>query len=94
MNKMKIYKYLLKQDPVASQTVEIPVDAKILHVGEQHGELYVWAMVNTESTVVNYKFFVLGTGVPIDHLEIVSKFVGSVQMSSGLVWHIFYKVRQ
>lgn len=88
---MMIYKYPLKQDPTALQYVEMPASAMMLHVGEQYGELYVWAMVIPEATNVNYKFFVLGTGENIGHLEMASKFLGSVQMSNGLVWHIFYK---
>lgn len=88
---MKIYKYLLEQDPTALQIVEMPEGAKVLHVGEQFGELYAWAMVSPAATKVNYKFFVLGTGIDCGHLEIVSRFVGSVQMANGLVWHVFFK---
>ena len=88
---MKIFKYLLEQDPTALQYVEMPANATMLHVGEQHGELYVWALVNPDATTVKYKFFVLGTGVDIGHLEMVCNFQGSVQMQNGLVWHIFYK---
>lgn len=88
---MIIYKYKLEQNPVSLQNVEMPANAWILHVGEQYGELYVWAMVAPEATPVNYKFFVLGTGVSIGHLEMASEFIGSVQMSSGLVWHVFFK---
>ena len=88
---MKIFKYPLVQDPDRLHYVEMPAGAKMLHVGEQHGELYVWAMVNPNSTAVNYKFFVLGTGEDIGHLEMRCGFLGSVQMSNGLVWHVFYK---
>lgn len=88
---MKIYKYPLIQDPTQLQLVEMPAGATMLHIGEQHGQLYVWALVNENSTVVNYKFFVLGTGGDIGHLEMRSKFLASTQMSSGLVWHVFYK---
>lgn len=88
---MKIYKYPLVQDPTGLQLVEMPAHAKMLHVGEQHGQLYVWAMVIPEATKVNYKFFVLGTGTDIGHLEMACNFLGSVQMSTGLVWHVFWK---
>jgi hypothetical protein len=88
---MKIFKYMLDQNPTALQYVEMPAGATVLHVGEQYGQLYVWAMVIPEATVVKYKFFVLGTGEDIGHLELVCHFLGSVQMSNGLVWHVFYK---
>lgn len=88
---MIIYKYPLTQDFTAVQTVIMPAGAQVLHVGEQHGMLCVWAMVRQDATPVNYKFFVLGTGQSIDHLEFDVKFLGSVQMSTGLVWHVFYK---
>ena len=88
---MMIYKYPLKQEITAVQTVVMPAGARMLHVGEQYGDLYVWAMVRPDATPVSHKFFVLGTGQPIDHLEFDSKFLGSVQMSTGVVWHVFYK---
>ena len=88
---MKIFKYLLEQDPTQLQLVKMPANATILHVGEQFGDLYVWALVNPDATQVDYKFFVLGTGVDIGHLEMVCNFQNSVQMSNGLVWHIFWK---
>lgn len=88
---MKIFKYPLVQDPTSLQTVEMPDNALMLHAGEQYGELYVWAMVIPEATKVNYKFFVIGTGENMDHLEMSCKFLNSVQMSNGLVWHIFFK---
>lgn len=88
---MKIFKYLLEQDPTTLQILEMPEGAKVLHVGEQFGGLYAWALVSPAATKVNYKFFVLGTGIDCAHLEMVSSFAGSVQMSNGLVWHVFYK---
>ena len=86
-----IYKYLLEQDPTRLQLVTMPTGARVLHVGEQYGDLYAWAMVVPDATPVNRKFFVLGTGTPIGHLEMDVKFAGSVQMSNGLVWHVFHK---
>lgn len=88
---MIIYKYLLEQDPTQVQLVSMPKGARILHVGEQYGELYAWAIVRPDATNVNYKFFVLGTGTPIGHLEMDVMFANTVQMSNGLVWHVFYK---
>ena len=71
---MKIFKYLLEQDPTGLQIVQMPAGARMLHVGEQYGELYAWAMVHENATPVNYKFFVLGTGIDCGHLEIVCNF--------------------
>jgi pantothenate kinase len=88
---MKVFKYPLVQDPTALQYVEMPAEAMMLHVGEQHGELYVWALVSELATKVNYKFFVIGTGVSMDHIEFNAQFVGTAQMQNGLVWHVFYK---
>ena len=88
---MKIFKYKLVQDPTGLQHVSMPEGAMMLHAGEQHGDLYVWALVSELATVVDYKFFVLGTGVDVDHLEMASTFLTTVQMGNGLVWHVFYK---
>lgn len=91
---MKVFKYPLIQDPTGLQIVEMPADAMMLHVGDQYGELYVWALVSEHATKVNYKFFVIGTGLDMDHIEMNVQCVGTAQMQNGLVWHVFYKAAE
>lgn len=81
-----IYKYKLKQ--VDTQTVKMPNDAQILSVGEQDGELMLWARVDTANEKEARKIEIYGDGArALDEHEL--SFIGTVQMSAGLVWHIF-----
>jgi len=82
-----IYKYALKQTD--RQTLPMP-DARILSVGEQGGGLFLWAVVDTDATPHVRHFRIFGTGHPFDGET--RHFIGTVKMSSGLVWHVFEDV--
>lgn len=91
---MIVYKYKLEQDPGLVQGLTIPAGAKFLSAGEQHGELYVWCLLpNAEAMTYTRKVYVLGTGIEASHIQLGDiaslRFLNTVQMSSGLVWHIF-----
>lgn len=88
---MVIYKYpLIKAN---GGRLELPYRHVVLHAGEQNGELMLWAMVDDqldfslpETTTIGVS--VIGTGrelFPID----AEDYFSTVQMSNGLVWHIF-----
>lgn len=76
---------------VGKQAVAMPRFAHVLHAGEQDGKLYVWAKVNPIESVVEREFLVANTGVdlPPDDAAWPWWFVRTVQMSSGLVRHVF-----
>jgi hypothetical protein len=80
-----IYKYHLPvQDEV---TIDFPRYGKVLSVGVQHGETYIWAAVTTTDEVCRRRFHWRGTGHDINGL---SNFVGTVQLHGGaLVFHLF-----
>lgn len=98
-----IYKYPLKI--ADSQLVDLPADAYVLKVDEQSGELFVWALVDTEAQTEKREFRIVGTGNPVpDDLNLrYAKDAGitakdymffhlnSVVMSTGLVWHVFLR---
>jgi len=68
--------------------IKVPVGSSILHVGEQNGDIYIWFCIpvdEQESVVRN--FFAKPTGCVFD--DNVLKFIGTVQMVDGLVFHIF-----
>ena len=91
---MIVHKYKLEQDPTRLQEIEIPGEMWPLSVGEQYGELYLWAMTRPASHPLKHRFYVLGTGTDTSHIQLGDlehlKFLNTVQMSSGLVWHVFY----
>jgi len=59
----------------------------IVHVGEQHGIITLWVLVDPETKQRPYKIHILGTGRQIpDNLM----HIGTVITAGGaLVWHVF-----
>lgn len=84
---LTIYKYPLKITD--RQTVNMPFGAAPVSVGEQGGQLVVWAKVNTNHSCEPLSFRVCGTGHPVLDDE-TAVYIGTVQMENGLVWHVSY----
>ena len=97
-----IYKY-----PIAAggATVITGWFTKIVHVGEQNGELMLW-MENSltkpdfltgeekprdEEEKIELQVWALGTGWKYKEGQLGTH-IGTVQMSDGLVWHMFMKL--
>lgn len=102
--KKVIYKYRINQ---GGETKIKGLFGRILHVGEQDGELYLWAeniltrldfrsgeeIPRGEDEKVELSVFVIGTGWPyFDNDSVV--YVDTVQMSDGLVWHVFLREKE
>lgn len=85
-----IYKYTL--DITAHQSVKLQSGYKILSAGEQNGQLVLWSVVETDNNPEWITIEVVGTGHEIkepDPLFADWEYISTVQMSNGLVWHIF-----
>lgn len=80
-----IYKYLLQM--LDYQKISMPSEAIILHVGEQDGDIMVWAMVETDNPIESRHFKIYGTGHIIE--ENARRYIGTVTMRNSFVWHIF-----
>ena len=84
-----IYKY--KLDP--STHPAMPKGANVLHAHEQHGEIYIWAVVDDDAQMVTHRFRVVPTGVPLPDVVLDgSRYVGTVHINEVgqlLVFHIF-----
>lgn len=80
-----IVKY--KLEITDSQFVSMPRGAKLLKVGFQKDDLFVWAMVKNLDTKLRY-FGIYGTGHPIEFYEI-EIYLDTVFQNNGLVWHVF-----
>jgi hypothetical protein len=91
-----IYKYPL--EITDKQELAIPENAKVLSVGSQGGQLFVWiehvypaisGMVKCE----HFTFFIKGTGHAFeDNALLQPTFLGTVLMAEGsLVWHVYYQ---
>lgn len=96
-----IYKYPLAITD--TQTIDLPLESKILSVGYQGGdELVLWALVYPGHRPFPKTFRIIGTGHPIRDPDSL-RYIGTVQMksdpmddgqgniSSGqiYVWHVF-----
>jgi hypothetical protein len=86
MNKV-VYKY----GPlfVCEQQILLPIDKKILHVGEEQDQIYFWAEVDLFNPTETRTFTIIGTGwaVPPDH-----DYRGTVVLQSGFVWHLYERI--
>lgn len=78
-----VYKYPISYDDVFK--LELPVNAKVIHIAMQHGSPCMWVQLDLEMTRALRSFVVVGTGqrVPAN-----SEYVGSV-MDGIFVWHIY-----
>jgi hypothetical protein len=89
-NKRTIWKF--KPQPQQDYfKVNLPKNASILHVAEQHGGLAFWAMVDPEAEKEDAVFRIYGTGWEIaDDCEYVGTFM---QHGGAFVWHLFRVTR-
>lgn len=84
-----IWKYQL---PLTDEPVlNMPVNAKIIHVDDQHGVLCLWAEVDRDEELVPFltmprQFYVVGTGHTFDRTG--KRYLGSV-IQDSFVWHVY-----
>ena len=82
-----IHKYSLDTTREDKITVKMPRVAKIVMVGSQHGQPFLWAIVDTEHPLIERHYRLIATGQPIpgghDH-------VASFTRNNGeSTWHLF-----
>lgn len=82
-----VFKYEI---PIADGILEVdmPDNCKICEVNCQGESLFIWAIVDIHAPFYTNKFMVFGTGHKIDNAEKL-RFIKTVHMPSGLVWHVF-----
>lgn len=68
--------------------VDIPANAEIVHVREQHHRTIVcfWALVDPNAVMVRRTFFVQGTGGQVPPY---SRYLGTAMPSPDVVLHLF-----
>lgn len=88
---LKIFKYTLAS--IDRQTLELPKNAHILSVAEQHNNIVLYAIVDiTEKEKYSYIVRVYGTGQSLSFDEDLEKFefFGTVKLMDGmLMFHVF-----
>lgn len=82
-----IWKYILQPET----TVQMPREARILCVQEQHGNTCLWALVDPQQPRETRRFNTYGTG--FDMPENPGQYIGTFQVESGrLVFHVFEEI--
>jgi hypothetical protein len=88
---MKIFKYQFSFDENLNQHVvelELPQDARILHVDIQRDVPTLWCMVNPDAPLVKVLFYIYGTGQEVpENMWHINTF-----QSGQFVWHCFLKI--
>jgi len=79
-----IYKY-----PISAQmdlTIQMPVDARVVHVGRDHSQQpCLWVLLTPGPATQSRKFGIYGTGGQVpDHWEYVGTYA-----DLPYVWHVF-----
>lgn len=88
--KRRIYKYYLTNSQ--RQLVELPQGFQILHVGQQDGNLVLWAMVDVDAPTEKVPIMIFGTGHPIPE-DLFLYHIGTVQVGH-FVWHVFEDITE
>lgn len=88
-----VYKYPLNAAPVGDNhiiPVELPVNAQVLDVRDQGGQICLWALINPyEHEKEIREIAVIGTGWHIDN-GVLARHISTFQQAGGaLVWHAF-----
>ena len=83
--KKVIYKYTVE---VGYNTLYLPKDSIILHLGDQKGSLTLWVLLDLDEVLTElHEIYIVGTGW--SDIQDSWKYLGTVQQGS-LVWHAFY----
>lgn len=68
----------------------MPEGAQILSAQIQHGELYVWAVCDSDAPRLQRSFRIIGTGHEIDFDLDRARYINTFQLHDGaLVFHIY-----
>lgn len=68
--------------------IQMPVGAKVLHVGMQRSTITLWAAVDTDAQVCTREFMTQGTGQEKNPRIHDAIHLGTV-FDGGYVWHVF-----
>ena len=91
-----IYKYTLDRAGAESQSVEMPKNARILHVGGQGEKVCLWALVDTDhlNELRHFRIYPTGGALPEDLKEdprladYGDTYIGTAHCGP-FVWHVF-----
>ena len=77
-----------KLDVCDFQTIELPRNFRMLHIGMQCGEPCIWYECDTDEPLVELDIFCFGTGHPMDKLSSMI-YIGTVNQNDDFIWHFY-----
>jgi hypothetical protein len=80
-----VYKYPLNN--IGENELKLHRGFQIIHAGEQDGVVNLWVDSRTDNQKDDVTIVIYGTGHQMS--EYAQEHIQSVQMSNGLVWHIY-----
>jgi hypothetical protein len=86
-----IWKYVLDNRP-CRLTLFLPRGAEILHVANQNGQIFAWALVDPKQDLLFREIEIVGTGNSLD-THSSRKYIGTVHLDP-FVWHVFERYEQ
>ena len=88
-----IYKYKIDDEDYADPRIKLPAWSKILYVGVQKGDIYIWALIDKDENLSEYVTFrIVATGEDMEQYFLNSHdYIGTVQIES-FVWHIYKRI--
>lgn len=90
-----IYKYQLSlvRATATCKPVIMPFEARILHVGAQGDDMFIWAEIDTEASGMEWFFEVFGTGHEmLEDMGVERHHIGSLMMHDGAsVFHVYHR---
>lgn len=79
-----IHKYNIDQ---CGGIIQMPAGYEIISAQNQNEKIVIWAIVSAGNPLVDVWIAIYGTGFTIPNRN--EMFIATVQMSNGLVWHLF-----
>ena len=79
-----VFKYPLSTN--REFTIELPLGARLLHIGLQENMPTLWAEVDKNSSLERRTFFCIGTGYDIPDN---ASYVGTIEQSGYYMWHYY-----
>ena len=88
MGKLTIFKYEVPLSGVVE--IQMRKNAHVLTVQTQGATPYIWAIVDPEAEMEIRKFYLYGTGHPIDIAFPHQRYIGTFQLAEGrFIGHLF-----
>ena len=85
---LEVWKFELPAFTGMPTQIDMPKNAEILHVDEQRGGPFIWALVDVDAPLVNRSFAVFGTGQIV--AENPMRHLGTVKLNNGnFILHVF-----